>query len=99
MRLVDKLTAQSDIPDPAGQKDGEAAGPSFYHYVYETVIRESDDAAYLETILFDSATEKRVWMVRLVSKRCCKIKVGDLEAMKSVINSLIDRLASDKMIK
>lgn len=95
VRMIDKRTAQSEIPDPARQDAAEASAPSFYHYVYDTVIRESDESAYLETILFDSATEKRVWAARSISK----IKPGNQETMKAIVETLIDRLAADKMIK
>jgi hypothetical protein len=96
VRLVSKETVQSQIPDPAKKDSGESSRwSSYYHYVYDAPARDKDEPAYIETILFDAATEQRVWAARSVSK----IEVANLEVVTSIIKSLLDRLASDKMIK
>ena len=96
VRMVSKETVQSQIPDPAKKDTGESSRWSgYYHYVYDTPTRDKDEPAYIETIFFDSTTEQRVWAARSVSK----IEVANLEVVTSIIKSLIDRLASDKMIK
>jgi hypothetical protein len=50
--------------------------------------------AYLETILFDVKTERRIWTARSVTK----VDVIDQKALSDFISLMIDRLAADKMI-
>jgi hypothetical protein len=96
IRLVSKETIQSQITDPAKKDSGESSRWSgYYHYVYDTQTRDKDEPAYIETIFFDAATEQRVWAARSVSK----IEVANQEVVVSIIKALLDRLASDKMIK
>lgn len=69
MRLIDKLTARTNIPEPAkpGQTD-LSPGPRFYEYVYDPITLPDGEPAYIETILFDAQTGQRVWAARLVTK-------------------------------
>lgn len=50
--------------------------------------------AYLETILFDVKTEKRIWTARSVTK----VEVINPQAFSDFIKLMIDRLESDGMI-
>jgi hypothetical protein len=92
LRLADKLTVQSPIPQPG------SAGPSrlsdYYQYVYDAPARDESELAYLETNLFDVKTERRIWTARSVSK----IDVVNQEVVSDFIRLMIDRLASDGMI-
>jgi hypothetical protein len=92
LRLADKLTVQSPIPQPG------PAGPSrlsdYYQYVYDAPARDESELAYLETNLFDVKTERRIWTARSVSK----IDVVNQEVVSDFIRLMIDRLASDGMI-
>jgi hypothetical protein len=95
MRLIDKLTARTNIPEPA--KPGQAnlsPGPRFYEYVYDPITLPDREPAYIETILFDAKTGQRVWAARSVTK----LTVVDQKAMNGFISAMLDRLAADKMI-
>ena len=96
MRLIDKLTARTNIPDPAktGQA-GPSQGPRFYEYVYDPTTIPDGEPAYIETILFDARTGQRVWAARSVTK----FTVIDQKAVSEFIGAMIDRLAADKMIQ
>ena len=96
MRLIDKLTARTNIPEPvkAGQT-GSSPGPRFYEYVYDLPTIPDGEPAYIETILFDAQTGQRVWAARSVTK----VTVIDLKVVGEFINAMIDRLAADKMIR
>jgi hypothetical protein len=91
MRLIDKLTARTNIPEPA--KPGEAV-PRFYEYVYDPLTLPDGEPAYIETILFDARNGHRVWAARSVTK----LAVIDQKAMNEFIGAMLDRLAADKMI-
>ena len=96
MRLIDKLTARTNIPDPAktGQ-EGQSPSPKFYEYVYDPITLPDGEPAYLETILFDAQTGQRVWAARSVTK----LTVIDQKTVSEFISGMIDRLAADKMIR
>jgi hypothetical protein len=92
MRLIDKLTARTNIPEPA--KAGQSPGTRFYEYVYDPITLPDGEPAYIETILFDVKTGRRVWAARSVTK----FTVIDQKAVSEFIGAMIDRLAADKMI-
>jgi hypothetical protein len=96
IRLIDRLTAQTQIPEP-GKKDSKESSrwSNYYRYVYDTQTRNKDEPAYLETILFDAVTEQRVWTARSVTK----VDVVNPELITNNIKFIIDQLASDKMIQ
>ena len=96
LRLIDKLTARTNIPDPAktGQA-GPSQGPRFYEYIYDPLTIPDGEPAYIETILFDAQTGQRVWAARSVTK----FTVIDQKAVSEFIGAMIDRLAADKMIQ
>jgi hypothetical protein len=96
MRLIDKLTARTNIPDPAKPGQAELSpGPRFYEYVYDPITLPDGELAYIETILFDAKTGQRLWAARSVTK----LTVIDQKAMSEFIGGLLDRLAADKMIR
>jgi hypothetical protein len=96
VRLVSKLTIQTQIPEPGKTDSTESSRwPNFYRYVYDAPTRETDEPAYLETNLFDVKNQKRVWTARSVTK----IEVINPKVASDFIGVMIDRLASDKMIK
>jgi len=96
MRMIDKLKVQTQIPEPEKKESTETSRWSnYYQYVYDTETRSNDEPAYLETVLFDTATQQRVWAARSVTK----VDVVNPELITNTIKIMIDQLASDKMIK
>jgi hypothetical protein len=96
MRLIDKLTARTNISEPA--KPGQAGlppGPRFYEYVYDPITLPDGEPAYIETILFDAQTGQRVWAARSVTK----LTVIDQKAMRKFTGGMLERLAADTMIR
>jgi hypothetical protein len=96
VRLIDKVTARTNIPDTAqkGQPD-PSPGTRFYEYFYEPSTVAEGEPVYLETILFDVRTGKRVWAARSVTK----VDAADKKIVSDFIEGMIERLAADKMIK
>jgi hypothetical protein len=96
LRLVDKSTIQTQIPDPA-TKDSAASSSwsGYYQSIRDSQKRKKDEPAYLETILFDTGTEQRVWAARSVTK---VVEVNQ-ELVTTFIRRIVDQLASDKMIR
>jgi hypothetical protein len=90
VRLVDKLTAQATIPAPDPSRRS-----GYYEYIYDAPVRDTSEPAYLETNLFDVKTAQRVWTARSVTK----VDAADQKLFSDFITLMIDRLASDKMIK
>jgi hypothetical protein len=92
LRIIDRQTAQSRIPDPG------PAGPSrlsdYYQNVYDASVRDESDLAYLETNLFEVNTGRRIWTARSVTK----VEVVDQKALSEFIALMIGRLAADGMI-
>ena len=95
VRLVDKLTIQTQIPEPGKGPLEESRWAGYYHYVYDVTTRNEGEPAYLETNLFAAKTEMRVWTARSVTK----VDVVNQKAAADFIGLMIDQLASDKMIK
>jgi hypothetical protein len=95
MRLVDKITIQTQIPEPGKGPTESSRWSGYYHYVYDAPTRNEDEPAYVETILFDVKTGKRVWTARSVTK----VDVINQKLITDFIGLIIDRLATDKMIK
>jgi hypothetical protein len=96
VRIVSKLTIQTQIPEPGKTDQTESSRwPNFYRYVYDAPTRETDEPAYLETNLFDTTNQKRVWTARSVTK----VDVLNQKVATDFIKVITDQLASDKMIK
>jgi hypothetical protein len=95
VRLVDKLTVQAQIPEPGKGPTESSRWSGYYHYVYDAPTKNADEPAYIETNLFDAKTGKRVWTARSVTK----VDVINQKLVTDFIGVMIDRLASDKMIK
>jgi len=96
LRLIDKMTAQTKIPEPAkaGQA-GQSPGPRFYEYFYDPATIPDGEPAYIEIILFDVQTLQRVWVARSVTK----FKAIDQKTVSEFIGGMLDRLADEKLIK
>ena len=95
VRLIDKLTAQANIPEPAkAGQSGASRQPRFYEYVYDPPTIPDGEPAYIETILFDAKTGQRVWAARSVTK----LTAIDQQTVNAFISAILDRLAADKMI-
>lgn len=92
LRLTDRLTVQSQIPQ-AGPKDPTRLS-GYYQNVYDAPTIGSSEPAYVETNLFDVKTDRRIWTARSVTK----VDVVDQKAMSDFIGVVIDRLASDGII-
>jgi hypothetical protein len=96
VRLVSKLTIQTEIPEPGKTDQTQSSRWSnYYRYVFDAPTRETDEPAYLETNLFDSANQKRVWTARSVTK----VDMLNHKVAEDFIKVITDQLASDKMIK
>jgi hypothetical protein len=92
LRLTDKQTVQSTIPQPGPA--GSSRLSDFYQYVYDAPTRDESELVYLETNLFDVKTDRRIWTARSVTK----VDVVNLKALSDFISLMIDRLASDGML-
>ncbi len=92
LRLTDRLTTQSQIPQPGSTDPLRLSG--FYQYVYDAPTAGTSEPVYVETNLFDMKIDRRIWTARSVSK----IDVVNKEAVSDFIRLMIDRLASDGMI-
>jgi hypothetical protein len=92
LRLTDKQTVQSPIPKPGTTDPSNQT--SYYQYIYNAPTVDPSEPAYLETVLFDVKTERRIWTARSVTK----VDVIDQKAVSEFITLMIDRLAADKMI-
>jgi hypothetical protein len=92
-RLIDKLTAKSSVTErPTDSSSGQ---PQFYEYVYDPRARGDNEPVYLESTLLDLKTERRVWTARSKTK----IDVVNRDVVADYIELMLDKLASDKMIK
>jgi len=65
MRLIDKQEIEKMIPE--ADKKATTRWSKFYEYVYNTKPRKPDEPVFLETNLFDTATQQRVWTARSVT--------------------------------
>ncbi len=92
-RLIEKVTAKESIPEPASK--GSSGKPGFYDYVYDPRTRGDNEPAYLETTLLDLKTEQRVWTARSQTK----VEGVNKEVISDYIELMLDKLASDKLIK
>jgi len=96
IRLVDKVTVQSQIPEPAKTGSTESSRWSnYYHYIYDAPTRNQDEPVYMEANLFEVKNQKRVWTARSVTK----VDVVNQKTVTDFIGFIADRLASDKLIK
>jgi hypothetical protein len=92
LRVTDKQTVQSPIPKPGTTDPSNKA--SYYQYIYDAPTVDPSGPAYLETILFDVKTERRIWTARSVTK----VDMIDQKAVSEFISLMIDRLAADGMV-
>lgn len=92
LRVTNKQTVQSTIPESGKTNLSQLA--SYYQYIYDAPTVDPSGPAYLETILFDVKTERRIWTARSVTK----VDVIDQKALSDFIALMIERLAADKMI-
>jgi hypothetical protein len=92
LRVTDKQTVQSPIPKPGTTDPSNQA--SYYQYIYDAPTVDPSGPAYLETILFDVKTERRIWTARSVTK----VDMIDQKAVSEFISLMIDRLAADGMV-
>lgn len=92
LRLTDRLTAQSQIPQDGPTGPSRLSG--YYQYVYDSPTIGTSEPAYVETNLFDVKTERRIWAARSVSK----VDVVNKKIVSDFTRAMIDSLASDGMI-
>lgn len=92
LRLTDRLTAQSQIPQDGPTGPSRLSG--YYQYIYDTPTIARTEPAYVETNLFDVKNERRIWTARSVSK----VDVINKKIVSDFTGVMIDRLASDGMI-
>jgi hypothetical protein len=68
---------------------------SYYGYAYSPGYVVDDEYVYIETNLYDVATENLIWTAQSETI----ILAADQELIKSFISTMIAQLASDKLIK
>jgi hypothetical protein len=68
---------------------------SYYGHAYSPGYVVEDEYVYIETNLFDVATEKLIWSTQSETV----ILASDQELIKSFISTMISQLSSDKLIK
>jgi hypothetical protein len=68
---------------------------SYYGYAYSPGYVVDDEYVYIETNLYDVATEKLIWTAQSETI----MMATDQELIKSFINTMVAKLASDKVIK
>jgi hypothetical protein len=91
------------VTRPLGRKTERAYMPgspyyrwgSYYGHAYSPGYVVEDEYVYLETNLFDVATENLIWSAESETV----ILASDQELIKEFISTMIAKLASDKLIK
>jgi len=68
---------------------------SYYGHAYSPGYVVEDEYVYIETNLYDVATEKLIWSTQSETV----ILATDQELIKSFISTMISQLSSDKLIK
>jgi hypothetical protein len=68
---------------------------SYYGHAYSPGYVVEDEYVYIETNLFDVATEKLIWSTQSETV----VLASDQELIKSFISTMISQLSSDKLIK
>jgi hypothetical protein len=68
---------------------------SYYGHAYSPGYVVEDEYVYVETNLFDVATEKLIWSAQSETV----LLATDQELIKSFIKTMVAKLASDKLIK
>jgi len=92
-RLIDKIATETPVSKEA--TSGSPNRPGFYEQVYDPKIREDNEPAYLETNLLDLKRQQRVWTVRSKTR----LDRVNKDIFVGYIELILDKLASDKMIK
>jgi hypothetical protein len=92
LRVVSKLTGKTDFPKSGPPGPSDLSG--YYQFVYDEPVADTSGSVYLETVLFDAASGIRVWAARSVTK----VDVVDQKVLQDFVETMIDRLVSDKMI-
>jgi len=68
---------------------------SYYGHAYSPGYVVEDEYVYIETNLFDVATEKLIWSTQSETV----VLASDQELIKSFISTTVSQLSSDKLIK
>jgi hypothetical protein len=68
---------------------------SYYGYAYSPGYIVDDEYVYIETNLYDVATEKLIW----TSQSETIMLATDQELIKSFIGTMIGQLSADKLLK
>ena len=93
-RLVDRKTVETYIPGAAYPSYYYSWG-GYYNYVYNPGYVMQDEFAYLETNLYQTASEKLAWSARSETW----IAASKMELIATYVSVMVDRLAADKLIK
>ncbi len=92
VRPVNTLTGKTDFPKSGPPGPSDLSG--YYQFVYDQPPADASDSVYLETVLFDAASGIRVWAARTQTKA----NEIDQKVLQDFVETMIDRLVSDKMI-
>jgi hypothetical protein len=95
-RPIGRKTERTYVPGQAYAVPGSYyRWGSYYGHAYSSGYVVEDEYVYLETNLFDVATEKLIWSAESETV----ILASDHELITEFISTLIAKLASDKLIK
>ena len=93
-RLVDRKTVETYVAGAPSPSYYNSWG-NYYGYVYGPSYVIEDEYAYLESNLYQVASEKLAWSARSETW----MAASNQDLITSFIKVIIDKLASDKVIK
>ena len=93
-RLVDRKTVETYVVGAPYPGYYNAWG-NYYGYVYGPSYVQEDEYAYLESNLYQVASEKLAWSARSETW----LAASNQDLITSFIKAIVDKLASDKVIK
>jgi hypothetical protein len=95
-RPLSRKTERSYVPGQVYAVPGSySRWGSYYGHAYSPGYVVEDEYVYIETNLYDVATEKLIWAAESETI----ILATDQELIKSFISTMVVKLASDKLIK
>lgn len=93
-RLVDRKTVETYMPGAPYPSHYYSWG-DYYGYVYSTGYVSQDEYVYLESNVYQTASEKLAWTARSETW----VVASNQELIKSFVKVAVDKLVADKVIK
>jgi len=93
-RLVERKTVETYTPGAPYPSHYYSWG-DYYGYVYSAGYVSQDEYVYLESNVYQTATEKLAWSGRSETW----VVASNQELIKSYVKVIVDKLAADKVIK